>query len=271
MARPRTYPNGVPSWIETAQPDPEAAKRFYGDLFGWTFETVSPDGGYTVAWLDGREVAGLSAGPAGWHTYVAVDDADASAAAVTRAGGRVLAGPASPGPAGRAAGCADPAGAEFRLWQAGRRLGVQAANEPGAWNFSNLHTPDPAGATAFYSAVFGWEIDDLGFAIMVRRPGYGDHLASTVDPNIKSRQEGIGAPPGFADAVAWLVPVGAGAPAHWHVVFTVADRDDAVATIRRSGGAVISTEDSDWTRDAVVRDPWGATFTVSQFTPPEST
>jgi hypothetical protein len=270
MAGPRTYPNGVPSWIEVAEPDIEAAKRFYGELFGWTFETVSPTGDYTIAWLDGREVAGLSAGPAGWHTYVAVDDADASAAAVSRAGGRVLSEPAAPGPAGRAAGCADPAGAEFRLWQAGRRLGVQAANEPGAWNFSNLHTPDPAGATEFYSTVFGWVIDDVGFGMMVRVPGYGDHLASTVDPDIKSRQDEVGAPPGFADAVAWLVPVDAGEPAHWHVAFTVADRDGAVGTVERRGGAVISTEDSDWTRYAVVRDPWGATFTVSQFTPPEN-
>src|SRR5260370_1025518 len=30
------YPHGVPCWIDTAQPDPEAAARFYGELFGWT-------------------------------------------------------------------------------------------------------------------------------------------------------------------------------------------------------------------------------------------
>jgi uncharacterized protein len=266
MGEPRTYPHGVPSWVEAAVPDLEAAQRFYGELLGWTFERT---GGHTVARLDGRDVAGLSAtsGGASWSTYIAVDDADAAVAAIARAGGRVLAEPADVDSAGRTATCADPAGAEFRLWQAGRRLGAQAVNGPGNWNFSDLHTPDPAGATAFYSAVFGWEVDDVGFGRLVRAPGYGDHLASTVDPDIRSRQDGVGAPPGFADAVAWLVPQDPGAPAHWHVMFAVADRDDAAETVWRLGGEVTSTDDNEWTRIAEVRDPWGATFTASQFAP----
>src|SRR5215213_550196 len=159
MADPKTYPNGVPSWVETAQPDPEAAQRFYGEVLGWTFEPV-PSGDYVIARLAGRDVAGLSAGPAAWHTYVAVDDAAATVEAVAAAGGRVLTEPAAAGPAGVAATCADPAGAEFRLWQAGRRLGAQVVNEPGAWNFSDLHAPDPQASTSFYSAVFGWVFDD---------------------------------------------------------------------------------------------------------------
>jgi uncharacterized protein len=266
MQASRTYPNGVPGWVETTQPDLEAAQGFYGDLFKWTFEP----GDYVIARLGGRDVAGLSEGASAWHTYIAVESADATADAVAKAGGRVLLAPEDAGPAGRFAVCADPSGAEFRLWQAGHRLGVQAANEPGAWNFSDLHTPDPSGAIAFYSAVFGWEIDDVGFGMMVRVPGYGDHLASTVDPDIRSRQDGAGAPPGFADAVGWLIPAHAGTPSHWHVTFTVADRDAAADTVRRAGGAVLSTDDNEWSRLAVVRDPWGATFTASQFTPPDS-
>ncbi len=266
MGASRTYPNGVPSWVETTQPDLGAAKGFYGDLFGWTFEP----GDYVIARRGGRDVAGLSAGAAAWHTYVAVDSAETTASAVAAAGGRVLVAPGDAGPAGRFAVCADPSGAEFRLWQAGRRLGAQAANEPGAWNFSNLHTPDPSGAIAFYGAVFGWEVDDIGFGKMVRVPGYGVHLASTVDPGIRSRQDGIGAPPGFADAVGWLVPVDAATPAHWHVTFTVADRDASVGTVRRHGAEVLSTDDNEWSKLAVVRDPAGATFTVSQFAPENS-
>ena len=53
-------------------------------------------------------------------------------------------------------------------------------NEPGTWNFSDLHTADPAAAEAFYGGVFGWESDHLdGGMVMWRRPGYGDHLAAT--------------------------------------------------------------------------------------------
>jgi predicted enzyme related to lactoylglutathione lyase len=272
MNASRTYPPGVPSWVETTQPDLDVARRFYGELLGWTFETVTPPDAadeYVIAKLDGRDVAGLaiSGGASAWHTYMAVDDADACAAKVTKAGGSVLSEPADAGPAGRAAICADPSGAQFRLWQAGKRLGAQAVNEPGAWNFSDLYTPHPALGIAFYSDVFGWVFDDVGFGIMVRVPGYGDHLQATIDPEIHARQGTVQAPPGFADAVGWLVPLEAEEAPHWHVTFTIADRDDAVAAARRLGGEVVSIDDSDWTSTALLRDPSGATFTASQFTP----
>src|SRR5688572_13937475 len=98
MDASRTYPLGVPSWVETTQPELEPARRFYGELFGWTFETVTPrdaSGEYVIARLRGRDVAGLSSdgGAGAWHTYMAVDDADASAAGVAKAGGSVLSEP----------------------------------------------------------------------------------------------------------------------------------------------------------------------------------
>ena len=55
------YPPGVPCWIDTAQPDPDAAVAFYGDLFGWEFEDRMPldaPGNYFVGRLHGRDVAG---------------------------------------------------------------------------------------------------------------------------------------------------------------------------------------------------------------------
>src|SRR5262249_25378892 len=76
-------------------------------------------------------------------------------------------------------------------------------------------------------------------------------------------------PPGFEDAIAWLAPPEAGTSPHWHVTFSVADRDAAAATAQRLGASVLSTADTQWTRTALVRDPQGATFTASQFTPPE--
>ena len=91
--------------------------------------------------------------------------------------------------------------------------------------FSDRHTGDAAAATGFYAPLFGWEFDDIGFATMIRRPGYGDHLAATVDPGIHERQEGISAPPGFADAIGWMVPLASGHD-HWHVTFTVTRRVD---------------------------------------------
>jgi predicted enzyme related to lactoylglutathione lyase len=44
MTVPRTYPHGVPSWVDTEQPDPDAARRFYAELFGWTLTEAMPPG-----------------------------------------------------------------------------------------------------------------------------------------------------------------------------------------------------------------------------------
>jgi predicted enzyme related to lactoylglutathione lyase len=270
----RSYPHGVTCWIDSEQPDLEAASRFYSGLFGWTLtDAVPPDapGSYLIATLDGADVAALGpatgSSSAGWNTYVAVADADVTAAAVPAAGGVVLAPPADAGPGGRAATCADPQGAGFRLWQARRRLGAQLTNSPGTWNFSDLHTPDPDAAMAFYAPLFGWRAVDMaqGAGTMLQVPGYGDHLAATVDPGIHERQ--AAAPPGFADVIGSLV-VTPDEPAHWHVTFTVADRDGSVATAERLGATVLRSADELWTRNALLRDPQGAEFTVSQFTPP---
>jgi predicted enzyme related to lactoylglutathione lyase len=122
-------------------------------------------------------------------------------------------------------------------------------------------------AAHFYGGLFGWEVSDLGFARMIRQPGYGDHLAATTDPDIHERQTGVGVPPGFADAIGWVAGLGPDEAPHWHVTFTVADRDASVGAVERLGGSVIRAGESDWTRDALVADPWGARFTVSQFDP----
>ena len=274
MTDERSYPEGVPCWVDTEQPDVDAARHFYAKLFGWTFSDAVPadaPGRYLIASLDGADVAAIGPTqgdtPVEWHTYIAAADADAAAASVRAAGGTVTLGPVDAGPGGRLAGCVDPRGARFRLWQPRRRLGAQLTNAPGSWNFSDLHTGDASAAIGFYARLFGWEFDDLGFATMIRRPGYGDHLAATVDPGIRERQESISAPPGFADAIAWLAPLTSGQD-HWHVTFSVASRDDSAATAEKLGAVLISSEDTEWAKTALIRDPQDAELTLSQFTPP---
>jgi uncharacterized protein len=279
MADARTYPHGVPCWIDTEQPDVDEACRFYGGLFGWGFEEAVPPGApgsYKIAKLDGMDVAAIAPSTmpnARWNTYVAVDDADGIVDRVTQAGGGVISPPQDAGPGGRGATFVDPTGVEFRVWQARRRLGAQTVNAPATWNFSDLHTSDTEAAKQFYGHVFGWEADELdlgGFAAtMWRQRGYGDHLAATIDPDIHRRQDAISAPSGFADAIAWLAGVDGDEAPHWHVTIAVADRDDSVDTALGLGATVVSGPlDTQWTRAAVIRDPQGAVLTLSQFSPP---
>jgi predicted enzyme related to lactoylglutathione lyase len=277
MSEQRTYPQGVPSWIDTVAHDLDEAKRFYAGLFDWTFTDAMPaeaPGNYLIATIGGEDVAAIASPESDdeavtWRTYLAVDDADATAKAVEAAGGAVTIDPVDAGPGGRMAACVDPRGAEFRLWQARKRLGAQVVNTPGTWNFSDLQTTDPHEAATFYSPLFGWEIDDIGYATVVRKPGYGDHLASTVDPDIRRRQEATGTPAAFEDVVAWMRVIAQGHPEHWQVTFAVADRDASTEAAEDLGATVLATEDDEWTRTSTIRDPQGAELVLSQFTPPK--
>ncbi|AEE47276.1 VOC family protein [Cellulomonas fimi] len=273
----RTYPQGVTSWVDIEQDDVEAATAFYGAVLGWTFHDATPPqtpARYVVAQVEGRDAAGIggprtptgSPGDPSWQTYVAVDDVAATLRRVEEVGATVTAGPTVAGEGGTWAAFTDPQGARLRLWQPRRRLGAQITNAPGTWNFSDLRTTDPAAAQDLYGRLFGWEFTDLGFATMIRVPGYGDHLAATVDPGIHERQDDVSAPPGFADAIGWITPTDG--PATWHVTFSVEDRDATAEAVERHGGTVLGSEVNDWTRAVTVRDPQGAELTLSQFVPP---
>jgi predicted enzyme related to lactoylglutathione lyase len=280
------YPAGVPCWVDTAQPDPEAAVSFYSGLFGWEFEDRMPadsPGRYFVAQLRGRDVAAVGSQPEGmpptpvWNTYVWVDSADEATAKARDAGGQVLVEPFDVLDAGRMAMLADPEGAAFCVWQAKEHKGAQLVNEPGTWNFSGLNTRDPEGAKAFYGTLFGWEAEsvDSGEASFTfwRLPGYGDHLAER-DPELRERMEADGAPPGFEDAVAWLAPMTPdqfpeGTPAHWGITFSVDDADRVADTAAKLGGTVLAPPfDAPYVRMTVLSDPQGATFTASKYMPP---
>src|SRR3979490_2831374 len=93
------YIAGVPCWVDTSQPDPDAAVAFYSGLFGWDFEDVMPPGSpgkYFIARLRGGAGAAGGSQPAdgppiaAWNTYVWVESADDAAAKVLDSGGAVL-------------------------------------------------------------------------------------------------------------------------------------------------------------------------------------
>lgn len=275
------YTPGVPCWVDTTAPDAEAAVAFYGDLFGWEFEDVMPEGSparYYVARLRGGDVAAVASAQAGetraaWNTYVWVADADETAARVRAAGGSVLMGPFDSSDAGRMAVFADPAGAAFRVWQPNRHRGAAIVNEPGSLNFNDLNTSDLDGAPAFYGAVFGWESLDIGGATMWALPGYGDFLEQR-SPGLRERMAQMGAPERFDDVVASLSTISgddAGVTSHWGVTFGVDDADAIAARAAELGGEVIAAPfDAPWVRMTVISDPQGATFTASKFAPENS-
>ncbi len=280
MAERDGYIPGVPCWVDTTQPDPEAAATFYGGLFGWDLEDAMPPGSevhYYIGRIRGGDVAAIGTIPEGtppialWNTYIWVDSADDTASKVRDAGGKVLMEPGDVMDAGRMAVFADPEGAVFCVWQANRHKGARVVNEHGALNFNGLNTRDPDTAKRFYGAVFGWETLTLdGGAEMWTLPGYGDYLERDT-PGLRKMVMDVGAPERFTDVVASVMPLPADhddVPAHWSVTFAVDDADGIAARAVELGGKVLAGPfDAPWVRMAVIADPQGATFMASKFVP----
>jgi uncharacterized protein len=272
------YIPGVPCWVDTTQPDPEAAADFYRGLFGWEVEDVMPpESGatYFIGRIRGGDVAGVGSIPEGvppmamWNTYVWVDSVDDAAAKVRDAGGAVLRPPFDVSNFGRMAAFSDPEGAAFCVWQAGGHKGAQVVNEPGSLNFNGLATRDVDGAKSFYGSVFGWTTLDVGGGTeMWTMPGYGDDL-ERANPGLREQIAQMGGPAGFEDVVASINPIGEDqpdTPPHWSVTFGVDDADATAARATELGGTVVVPPfDAPWVRMAVINDPQGATFIASKF------
>jgi hypothetical protein len=252
MPEVSSYATGQPCWADVANPDVDAAARFYSELFGWQADKApQPEaGGYTMFSRDGKYVAAASppmqeGTPPHWTVYLAADDVDGIAARIRDAGGNVLRDPFDVFDAGRMTDAADPTGAVFGVWQANKHIGAQLRREPGTMNWAEVQTRDRAAAQRFYEQVFGYETESVDMG-----PG-GTYVLLKVD----------------GESVAGLVEIGpdwGDAPSNWSVVFQVEDCDAAVAKVKERGGDLLhGPQDLEGIgRFAVVADPWGAVFQV---------
>jgi predicted enzyme related to lactoylglutathione lyase len=236
-ANEETYGEGVPCWVDAQLPDVEAGKRFYGELFGWTFQEAY--GSSVWALLGEDRVAALAPKtdgrmPTVWTVSFATPDAVALARRITAAGGRMITDPYPAGGLGTAALAADPEGAVFGLWQPGGHRGFGRRRAPGTFVWAELYTRDTAAANTFYGDLF----HDALF--------------------------GPGAAPDFGRAeVTEVFP--AEMPPHFVAHFRVTGLDDALGTVRRLGGRVQAPPfETSYGRVAVVTDNQGASFALLQ-------
>jgi uncharacterized protein len=276
MTQDRYIP-GVPCWVDTNRADPAATAAFYGRLFDWEVVDTAPAGAdrpYLIGRRDGRDAAAIGglvgggAAPPLWSTYVWVDRADEAADRARRAGGAVLAEPTDVSGTGRMAVLADREGAAIRVWEPRAHRGAAVVNELGGVNFNDLHTRDVEAAAAFYGAVFGWEVLDLGDGLMWTLPGYGAFLDG-LNPGFLEGMAAMGTPPGFEDVVASLAVItDPGTSPHWSVTWAVDDADETARRAVQLGGRVVAPPvDAPWVRTTVLADPDGVAFVASTFVP----
>jgi predicted enzyme related to lactoylglutathione lyase len=157
-------------WADLVTPDLAAAERYYGSLFGWTFQTIhTGDSDYAVALADGRPVGGLlqKSIPAGehrqsaWLTFIAVRDVDAAKRVALTHGAKVVADSRTYPARGRQAVLSDPEGAVFAILASSSGDAPDFLATPGEWIWSSLLSKDPAAEAGFYQDLFSYDVFDL--------------------------------------------------------------------------------------------------------------
>ncbi|MQY10399.1 putative glyoxylase CFP32 [Streptomyces sp. RB5] len=247
-------PDGTPIWADAMFPDLDGAKRFYGDLFGWTFEGGDPQyGGYTQALSDGKRVAavvpqmpGMEGVPPSWTLYFSSADIKATTERIRTAGGTTDMEPMQVGEFGSMLIAKEPSGVQFGVWQPGTHPGFEKQNEPGSFAWAEVTTREAAKADAFFPAVFDYKVqrmedDKIDF-----------HLWSL--PGAKEPALG---------RFRMTEDVPAEVPPYINVYFAVDDCDEAVGKVTGAGGTVhFGPMTSPFGRFATVSDPQGASFAV---------
>jgi uncharacterized protein len=250
-------------WYELLTSDADAASDFYGKVIGWHSQSsgqpgmdyrffFAKDGGDPKDGIGGfmaitPEMAEHGARPA-WVGYLAVDDVDASAAAIIAGGGSILMPAMDIDGVGRMAMVADPQGAVFYIMHgASDETSYSfAATEPKvghcAWNA--LATSAPVAATDFYSAQFGWrkgEEMDMG-------PMGKYHIMAASENRFM---------------LSGIYPLTAEDPqSHWLFYFRVPNIDNGIVAVNENGGRIHidPTEIPGGEFSLVAYDPQGAAF-----------
>lgn len=120
MSNTAATPNPV-TWFEIHSADPERAQRFYGSVFGWTFDDDMMPGYSMIGLGDSAPIKGGVAhtkgdSPDAAIFMVQVPDVQAALAAVAERGGSVVTEQQQV-PTGLTFGyAADPDGSVFGLW-----------------------------------------------------------------------------------------------------------------------------------------------------------
>lgn len=256
MAEMTSYPAGTFCWVDLATNAPEAAKTFYGEIFGWTSEDLATDYEvpYSILERDGKRAAALyemapeqGAFPY-WASYVRVMDVQASAEQAVELGGRLVMPAVDVMQLGRMAFIQDPTGAVLGLWEPGSLFGAELDNTYGARSWSELQTRNTKAAARFYQDLFGWS------ARTSKSLMDGRYTLFELD----GKEVG-----GMLELDAsW-----GSMPPNWSIYFGVEDCDGAVATTKRLGGSIVMDpmEIENVGRFAFLGDPQGAIFAVIQF------
>jgi predicted enzyme related to lactoylglutathione lyase len=260
MGERTTYTPGTFSWTDLSTTDQDAAKAFYGQLFGWEFEDfpVDENSVYSMARLGGKDVAAIAPQPpqqrdAGappvWNSYISVQSADEALEKARTLSATVHAPAFDVMDVGRMGVVQDPQGAYFIVWEAKQHIGAGLVNAPGALSWNELGTTDLNAAADFYAELFGWTVT----------PVEGMEPPYLAIKNSDDRNNG---------GIRPVMPPDA--PPHWLVYFGTDDIDASLAGATELGGTkLMGPLEIGPGKIGVVADPQRAVFALyaGQFEP----
>lgn len=180
------YTPGRWVWADLVTADVAAAADFYGQVFGWTFETYGGEDDretYTLALADGLPIGGLvfdqramqgKTPSARWIGLISVADVRAAADAVTKGGGTLVVAPTMLGERGETAVFKDTEGTLFGVVRSKSGDPADYVGDLNEWVWLDLWTADVEQATKFYSAVAGYQ----ALPLEQEGPRRGAHLIS---------------------------------------------------------------------------------------------
>ncbi|HTX88087.1 MAG TPA: VOC family protein [Bacteroidales bacterium] len=160
-----TYTPGRFVWRDLITSNPEASKRFYGTLFGWTFTTTGTGEGIYYLFRNNNEtIGGMVKYPgdtsvkytAKWICTLSSEEVGKTVKRCTDLGGSVIKKPYRVNGRGTLAVIRDRQGAVLVILNA--RDGDPFAKEAmmNTWLWTELWSNDPAGSCAFYDKMNGY-------------------------------------------------------------------------------------------------------------------
>jgi hypothetical protein len=155
-------------WHNLVTGDGEAARQFYGELFGWEFD-VKDDGRYSVITYQGRNLGGIldtskeGKMPKGghWLSAMSVPNLDASLAAIDKAGGKQLEAPIDVSGVGRVVTVEDADGAVLHLLSSDNGDPPDVEPAVHTWLWHELLANHADRAVEFYQSAFGYGVEAL--------------------------------------------------------------------------------------------------------------
>jgi uncharacterized protein len=241
-------------WRDLMTDDIPSVKKFYSELFGWTYLDIGEsDNDYSVVLHDGKPIAGMfklrdveaSQRYSQWISYISVQDMNQAISYVKSNGGSIYREPFELPNRGTVAFIFDSQNAVFSFVKSSSGDPVDQDPVYNQWFWTELWTNDVESSIKFYKGLFGFDQKTFDTRAenqyhvleIEKRPRAG--IIKIPFENVKP---------------------------HWMPYIAVKDPSQIVRKVEQLGGTVyLGTEGIAGNNAAIIADPSGAVFTVQKW------